>query len=1086
MPRRKQDRPKRMKWEEGDRGERPTSSLDGDVVSAQSASGSEADEDTDSESKRRKVDGDMSDRGESPSRCDDLAEDRRPTLDSSSYSDSDHREEVKMNSHESPVADSPEASIPLDFSVRKYDVLDLTSKCEINNEGEESSCPLDLSVPRMKRSNADNNDGHKKFNKVDLVQKSPWGYPLSHGKPTPIRPNSYWDGTNGKPQNQENVSRRSGSDTNSYLQSRPSVWQNQWLTKGGEEINKDVLKCVWCKESFHTLSDLTVHMKRSPRCGVNLPRTASPVTSSPSSNYNSHHHHHHHQQQQQQQQQQHSHHNHQNNNNNNGSSSKSSSSGSVGSNSLNDLNMLIKETMPLPRKLVRGQDVWLGKGAEQTKQILKCMWCGQSFRTLADMTTHMRQTQHYTNIISQEQLISWKSPEEKSGENSVAGATNPAVNAVLTCKVCDQAFSSLKELSSHMSKNSHYQEHLFKAISEGGSRRRPVREKRKKALPVRKLLELERSNHKKGGDGESNSTSSKHHGVSVPESLAGGGGGSGRIICEKCGHRIETTSFVEHIRTCVGKSADKVKTFEDSGSDRSEAQSPSSNSIKVERDASDKKQSDEDGNGNKSVLNAIEMLIEKSFDSAVSKPNVTSAFILKKMGFDENAFAPRSKSPNGPKNHSLRSSVSPHDNSISSRPSSRDSFPSSPSDDKEHVKPTAKRRQRRLPSNSEKCNDNCSKSKSNHADTRQREKKVANKETESKERLNVVIDDCENDDDGRVKQLPLSPPQLFPSSPSDSKQRDRIVAKSLNNVFKTKDNKVCNDKNDQSCDEREDGTSETGSVLSDANVDNPCDNPSDGALSADDEHFISDLDDRPAPNFDKANKVKTESGNRRKRLVKTMRDRHHHHHQRRHRRHHNGNDYSLIKKATPSPKLDMSPPSATSSSSLLTGGAKRSGGGSDHPLMQLQKLLDKTDAQLFSKRGYNNKLMPNFGGSSPATSQGPSANNHHHHQHPSSPFVSFGWAYNDALTYDTISKTSFNDVNYGSFTPPPVGSTTSSNDRKSESPEKSIPAKYGQVNNNNSISNHNVDENKLKSTVEESPHSKFLKYSELAKQLSSK
>ena len=79
-----------------------------------------------------------------------------------------------------------------------------------------------------------------------------------------------------------------------------------------------------------------------------------------------------------------------------------------------------------------GQDVWLGKGAEQTRQILKCMWCGQSFRSLAEMTSHMQQTQHYTNIISQEQLISWRSSEDKSS------SANSHVSAVLTCKVCDQ------------------------------------------------------------------------------------------------------------------------------------------------------------------------------------------------------------------------------------------------------------------------------------------------------------------------------------------------------------------------------------------------------------------------------------------------------------------------------------------------------------------------------------------------------------------------------------------------------------------------------------------------------------------------
>ena len=34
--------------------------------------------------------------------------------------------------------------------------------------------------------------------------------------------------------------------------------------------------------------------------------------------------------------------------------------------------VLAKNNVTLPRKLVRGQDVWLGRGAEQTRQILKC------------------------------------------------------------------------------------------------------------------------------------------------------------------------------------------------------------------------------------------------------------------------------------------------------------------------------------------------------------------------------------------------------------------------------------------------------------------------------------------------------------------------------------------------------------------------------------------------------------------------------------------------------------------------------------------------------------------------------------------
>jgi len=178
---------------------------------------------------------------------------------------------------------------------------------------------------------------------------------------------------------------------------RQSAWQSHWLSKGADTA-KDVLKCVWCKLSFDSLASLTSHMKESKHCGVNAsllqqasatgagttpPAAASsptPVTSTAStaSHYRA-------------------------------KTSSASGGGSGGGGSNSDL--LLKESVQLPRKLVRGQDVWLGKGAEQTRQILKCMWCGQSFRSLADMTTHMQQTQHYTNIISQEQIISWKAAD---------------------------------------------------------------------------------------------------------------------------------------------------------------------------------------------------------------------------------------------------------------------------------------------------------------------------------------------------------------------------------------------------------------------------------------------------------------------------------------------------------------------------------------------------------------------------------------------------------------------------------------------------------------------------------------------------
>lgn len=425
--------------------------------------------------------------------------------------------------------------------------------------------------------------------------------------------------------------------------SRHSAWQSHWLNKGAEQA-KDVLKCVWCKQSFPSLQALTTHMKEAKHCGVNVPVPPMQSTQGVQS--------------------------HQSSQNSSSPSNASSNSSSGNKPNQADLNLLIKETMPLPRKLVRGQDVWLGKGAEQTRQILKCMWCGQSFRSLAEMTSHMQQTQHYTNIISQEQIISWRSTEDTKGGGGGGGSgggnqpgggppgsASSHVSAVLTCKVCDQAFSSLKELSNHMVKNSHYKEHIMRSITESGGRRRQTREKRKKSLPVRKLLELERAQHEfKNGE----------NGVgSIMEKVVRSDTTAGRITCEKCGNKIETSLFVDHIRQCVGggslgnnqrnflKNAlmsssnilipekERKNNNNKSPSPVSQTRSPTATDL-----SKDTPSTTENNNGSSpSVLNAIEKLIEKSFDSrgrqntfpgghsATAAPMGSS--ILKRLGIDE-------------------------------------------------------------------------------------------------------------------------------------------------------------------------------------------------------------------------------------------------------------------------------------------------------------------------------------------------------------------------------------------------------------------------------------------------------------------
>ena len=283
------------------------------------------------------------------------------------------------------------------------------------------------------------------------------------------------------------------------------------------------------------------------------------------------------------------------------------------------------------------------------------MWCGQSFKTLADMTTHMKVTQHYTNIISQEQIISWRTPEDK--------LTQAQVNAVLTCKVCDEAFGSLKELSYHMVKNAHYKEHILRSITEGGhGRRRQTRERRKKSLPVRKLLELERREVKNEKDDSSGSTT----------------GTIQLIKCDQCHERIEAKNFISHIKTCKlqtksisllskkEKSPERVKSPGSSGSQsrtssRGQTVSPqvivkseksdldNKTNENVEKDEKDVKENDKNESpeaGFGSVLNAIEKLIEKSFDSKSRKTQATG--ILQRLGIDEEVCPPWQNLPNAP------------------------------------------------------------------------------------------------------------------------------------------------------------------------------------------------------------------------------------------------------------------------------------------------------------------------------------------------------------------------------------------------------------------------------------------------------
>lgn len=389
---------------------------------------------------------------------------------------------------------------------------------------------------------------------------------------------------------------------------RHNIWQSHWQNKG---VASSVFRCVWCKQSFATLEALTTHMKDSKHCGVNVPpfgnlptaneRPPPPTQPPPGSNHLRQPH---------------------NKGNNSGPSQAAK----------NAFQYRGDQPTPLPRKLVRGQNVWLGKGVEQAMQILKCMRCGESFRSLNEMTKHMQETQHYTNILSQEQTISMKStPNSSSGENkegqSLSSEESRTLSAVLTCKVCDKAFNSLGDLSNHMAKNNHYAEPLMQSMggTAAGNRKRPAPKKREKSLPVRKLLEMKGAQDQLEQEMEM-------------QKMQRPGMGPGS-------DKTEAALFAERMRQYISgiKPDESSKNHMQAANVLNKAKSPE---LLEPKNGANKA-----APGSSSVLSAIEQMFTTSFDtpprhaslpatspsnSSTKNTSPVASNILKRLGIDEN------------------------------------------------------------------------------------------------------------------------------------------------------------------------------------------------------------------------------------------------------------------------------------------------------------------------------------------------------------------------------------------------------------------------------------------------------------------
>lgn len=963
-------------------------------------------------------------------------------------------------------SESPVDSDVLDFSTKKgnfkeeEDVMNLSKEEVPKPEGGLNS-PLDLSFTKKRAGEEPSNQPPRKMKQMSAIPQWPSPVSASHlpyfaaavAAASSLSPKTNSDGAlwNGKMKHGpsdaskalekmselsklggEDLFRSVGNSATNSASSRHSAWQSHWLNKGAEQA-KDVLKCVWCKQSFPSLAAMTTHMKEAKHCGVNVPVPPMQPTSIPPPNQPP--------------------------------ISSPSSLPPMPSNSSSkpnqpDLNLLIKETMPLPRKLVRGQDVWLGKGAEQTRQILKCMWCGQSFRSLAEMTSHMQQTQHYTNIISQEQIISWKSSDDtKSGGNSGSGSvssnsasgTSSHVSAVLTCKVCDQAFSSLKELSNHMVKNSHYKEHIMRSITESGGRRRQTREKRKKSLPVRKLLELERAQHEfKNGDATNLLSKSRD-----PTN-------AGRITCEKCGDKIETSIFVEHIRQCVGGGniSNTQRNFlknallsnnilppenpigsRENRKSVDESPSPRQHRSPNPSDLSTKEPSSEGNNSSPSVLNAIEKLIEKSFDSRGRQntgfpgpggPSTApiGSSILKRLGIDESVdytkplVDPQTmnilRSYHHQQNYSRRERSGSESSSISERGSSRvDSLtPDRKMDPPSQITPRTTPDKRVQTPLSDKNNEECSP-----------EREIKKELDEDQINIKKEVDDI-----------------------SENNHNSDVHIK--------KENLDANDEEDRA------------SYQSNGGINPPrISNENEDDEKVPQSPILSPRQSTPGvPNSPCRNSTCSPASSERSGTPRST----------------NGSE----KKSQGSLGALSSMFDSLSGMNNTSEGPGTSKKGSSHPLAALQKLCDKTETHHNNRTASTSNQTPSIPPSNTNNTTTPGA------------ILAFSWACNDAVvTSDSIMKCAFCDtpfISKGAYRhhlskmhfvkdgviPDPVALKAQTSAGSSAPNATSTPVKSGSSGSQGG--SRPSSKSPPASNYEESPHSKFLKYTELAKQLSSK
>ena len=201
-------------------------------------------------------------------------------------------------------------------------------------------------------------------------------------------------------------------------------------------------------------------------------------------------------------------------------------------------------------KLVRGQDMWLNHGSEQTAQILRCMQCGKSFKSLPELTVHMIDTKHYTNIVGPEphrNLTKYLSyggdivtDQRKFPQLYSDGGGSTTDRGLYKCRVCGRMFEDVDGLTYHMVVTNHHKRRS--EFSDTDSDTASVASSLVADDDVRSAV---RSSGKKRRLSVKNERGSPdHYGHASADD-------SSTIRCINCGEEKDTASFVDHVRICV-------------------------------------------------------------------------------------------------------------------------------------------------------------------------------------------------------------------------------------------------------------------------------------------------------------------------------------------------------------------------------------------------------------------------------------------------------------------------------------------------------------------------------------------------------